>query len=75
MPWANRLRAPEQSEAVIDIGIVLVVGIELANARDLARAFGEMRLHQRVGQRLPADSPDSLSWASLEVTAKRGVTA
>ena len=40
----------QQAEAVIDVGIVLRIGEELSHEGDLARAFGEMRLHQRAGE-------------------------
>jgi hypothetical protein len=42
----------QQTEAVIDIGIVLVAGIERSDAFDLAFALLQMRLHQRIGEGL-----------------------
>lgn len=65
----------EQSEAVIDIGIVLGIGKQFADEIDFALALREMRSAstRRIGTH--SNSPDTLSCASLEVMAKRGVTA
>ena len=64
-----------KTEALIDRRIVPVIRKQRLDPGNLAGAFRKMRLHQRIGIGFQQFAAQTFNCASVEVIAKRGVTA